>query len=1196
MKNLFKLTGILVLSIIYLSASSQSVLKRAEERTLETNNRIADVPAEYRNVEQCAFTEANEREANLPNSTSLLEREAAFKSFLQTTSYDKLDGEIITIPVVVHIIHTGEAEGVGNNISDAQIESAIVQINDNFRKAAGTHGDADGVDTELEFCLASIDPDGNATDGINRVDGSTVTGYETSGICVTSGCTGNELAVKNLSRWSNSDYYNIWVVSEISGNNGGFGIQGFAYFPGASSLYDGTVIMNTCFGAIGTVNAWNDMGRTLTHEIGHGMGLYHSFEGDNGGSSCPTGTGDAVSDTDPHKRSSSNCPTGNNSCTGNPNADVVHNYMDYSSQSCADMFTQGQSDRMNAQIAFWRSNLIDNDVCSGSDINDLAVTRVVNNQSYQCASSFSPIVNVYNIGSQVIDTITFSYSYDGGATSTYNWYNTLSVGDSIEVTLPTQTLTYAAHTFTVNASPSQTDSNLTNNDASISFENINGSTYSLEIVLDNYGSENSWEVLDDALNVLAAGGPFENNQPGTTISEDVCIPTGCNQFVFYESYGDGMGTGSYSFSDGSGNELASGWSSPNASTFPTAMFEATSIGGPETGISASDNSVCPGSSVTLTASGGSTYLWSTGQTSSSITVSPVVNTSYSVTASTAGCSGSEVMTTITVLDQASVSVVPLNPEVCEGESVTLVASGASTYTWSNGATGNSVTIEPTQDMSIDVTPTNGCDGSPLTIDIDYVELPTTTVTNNSLEICESSTITLVASGGDSYFWSTGASTAEMTVAPTVNTTYSVTAYSGSCAGNTVDIEVIVNQAPYAGPSTEVDFCSSEGEQDLIDFLFAADPDGQWYDTDGNPFNGLLSPGSDPSGEYLYVVNGSGSCEDATVALNVTINQQANAGSSSSITVSSSADEINLIDYLAGADAGGVWTDPQGAATNGMFDPSSDSEGMYTYTIQSILPCDVSTAVVTIILSETSNAGTSTSVYFCSNDEESNLFPLLMGADAGGVWTDPNGDDFNGILDPNQNESGAYTYSIGESSAEINVTVNETPAPEIFTEETSYVVNEMIAFNNIGTIEGNTSWVFGDDGTSTATNPEHSYSVQGFYTVTLTLENNGCTESDEIGLIINGDATGISEAFVDQQLLIYPNPGFGMFKIRFDLGREHDIRYDVVNSNGKLLSTSGLERVSSGEYLVNLIAQSTGYYFIRFYVDDIVVTKKLLKTN
>ena len=97
-------------------------------------------------------------------------------------------------------------------------------------------------------------------------------------------------------------------------------------------------------------------------------------------------------------------------------------------------------------------------------------------------------------------------------------------------------------------------------------------------------------------------------------------------------------------------------------------------------------------------------------------------------------------------------------------------------------------------------------------------------------------------------------------------------------------------------------------------------------------------------------------------------------------------------------------------------------------------------------------------------------------------------------------------------------------------------------------------------------------------------------------IINGDATGISEAFVNQQLLIYPNPGFGMFKIRFDLGREHDIRYDVVNSNGKLLSTSGLERVSSGEYLVNLIAQSTGYYFIRFYVDDIVVTKKLLKTN
>lgn len=1195
MKNLLKYSSILLCSIVSFTANSQSVLKRAENRSLETNTKITEIPLEYRSVEQCAFTEANAREAALPNSTSLLERETAFKTFLQSNTYDKLDGVITTIPVVVHIIHTGESEGVGNNISDAQIESAIIQINSNFRKEEGTHGDADGVDTEIEFCLASIDPDGNATDGINRVDGSAVAGYSADGICVTSGCTSNEIAVKNLSRWSNSSYYNIWVVSEISGNNGGFGIQGFAYFPGSSSLYDGTVIMNTCFGSIGTVNPWNDMGRTLTHEIGHGMGLYHSFEGDNGGSSCPSGSGDAVADTDPHKRSSSNCPSGLNSCTGNPSSDVVHNYMDYSSQSCADMFTQGQSDRMNTQISFWRSNLANSDVCASSDINDLALTRVVNNQSYQCASSFTPTVSVYNIGSQIIDTITFTYSYDGGAASTYNWYNTLNVGDSMEVTLPMQSLTYSAHTFSVNASPSQADSNLTNNDVSISFENINEELHSLEIVLDNYGSENSWEVLDDDLNVLAFGGPYANGQNGTTISEDVCIPTGCNQFVFYESYGDGMGSGSYSFSDNDGNELATGWTSPDASTFPTAMFESSSIGGPETSLSASDNSICSGSSVTLTASGGSSYSWSTGQSGSSISVSPTVTTSYSVTASSGGCAGNEVMTTITLEEGASATVTPSNPEVCEGESVTLVASGATTYSWSDGSTGNSITLEPTQDMSISVTPNNGCEGDPVTIDIDYVELPTTSVTNSSLEICEGSVITLVASGGDSYYWNTGASSAEMTVAPTTNTNYSVTAYSGSCAGNTIEIEVIVDQAPYAGPSTEVDFCSSEGNQELIDFLLAADPDGQWYDTEGNPFNGLLSTSTDPSGEYLYVVSGSGSCEDASVALTVNIIQQENAGTSSSITVSSSADEIDLINYLAGADEGGAWLDPLGASSNGLFDPTTDIEGIYTYTIESDSPCNISTAVVTVSLSETSNAGTSTSVYFCSTDDESNLFPLLMGADAGGVWADPTGGPFNGILDPQQNLSGAYTYTIDSSSAEIAVTINETPIPEIFTQETSYEINEIIAFSNIGTIEGNSTWNFGDDGTSSDFAPEHSFSVEGFYTVTLTLENNACVGNDDLGLIIY-NSTGISESFVDKQLIIYPNPGFGMFKIRFDFGREHDVRYDVVNSNGKLLSASGLERVASGEYAVNLIAQATGYYFVRFYVDDIIVTKKLLKTN
>ena len=164
-----------------------------------------------------------------------------------------------------------------------------------------------------------------------------------------------------------------------------------------------------------------------------------------------------------------------------------------------------------------------------------------------------------------------------------------------------------------------------------------------------------------------------------------------------------------------------------------------------------------------------------------------------------------------------------------------------------------------------------------------------------------------------------------------------------------------------------------------------------------------------------------------------------------------------------------------------------------------------------------------------------------------------------------------------------------------TDENSYDINTLISFNNIGSTMGNSTWNFGDDGTSTAINPQHQYNSHGFYTVVLSLENNGCVGTDEKGLIIT-NSTGITEEFISKQLLIYPNPGFGMFKMRFDLGNDHMVNYDVINLDGKLISTSGPELVSEAEYFINLIAQPAGYYLVRFYVDDMQVTKKLLKTN
>ena len=307
-------------------------------------------------VEECAIDFAHERlmQSDLNYSQNVIKNEALIKQFLENNPNRNSSG-VCEIPVVVHIVHTGQSIGSGANISMTQINSAIDRMNNRFRNL---HGQS--VDTEIEFVLAQRDPDGNATTGVVRVDGSSVTDYSNEGVDAGSGSGlgANEEEIKTLSKWPNTDYYNIWVITEIENNGGGFGIQGYAYYPGASPAVDGTIIMHTCFGTTGTVNSWNNQGRTLVHELGHGLNVAHTFNGDSNGTSCPTGAGDNVADTDPHIRASSNCPTGTNSCTGGSIDSVTSNLMNYSNQSCAVEFTTGQSDRMRAALITSRPGLL----------------------------------------------------------------------------------------------------------------------------------------------------------------------------------------------------------------------------------------------------------------------------------------------------------------------------------------------------------------------------------------------------------------------------------------------------------------------------------------------------------------------------------------------------------------------------------------------------------------------------------------------------------------------------------------------------------------------------------------------------------------------------------------------------------------------------------------------------------------------
>lgn len=309
-----------------------------------------------------------------------------------------------TIPVVVHVIHLGEPIGTGTNISDVQIQSAITALNDDYRKITGTNGDGNGVDTEIEFCLASTDPNGNFTTGINRVNGTGIGNYENVGIDLYGG---NNQVVLGLSYWPSSDYYNIWIVTEIEGNDAGAGIQGFAQLPGGTPSTDGAIILYNSFGTVGNLKPGALLNRVATHEIGHGLGLLHTFENTVSCSSetdCTT-QGDYCCDTPPHPGDSTHC---NPDCMG---AQQVENYMDYTDETCMNMFTQDQKDRMLATLLGPRSSLLSSSGCVMPDTCSNPFTIQSTIDSINCFGLYTGSISLSITGG----TPPFNYSWLHGA-------------------------------------------------------------------------------------------------------------------------------------------------------------------------------------------------------------------------------------------------------------------------------------------------------------------------------------------------------------------------------------------------------------------------------------------------------------------------------------------------------------------------------------------------------------------------------------------------------------------------------------------------------------------------------------------------------------------------------------------------------------------------------------------------------------
>ncbi|MBI2280177.1 MAG: gliding motility-associated C-terminal domain-containing protein [Bacteroidetes bacterium] len=563
-------------------------------------------------------------------------------------------------------------------------------------------------------------------------------------------------------------------------------------------------------------------------------------------------------------------------------------------------------------------------------------------------------------------------------------------------------------------------------------------------------------------------------------------------------------------------------------------------------ITTSTTELCNGDSILLTATGSGNYTWSTGSNSASIYA--LNSGSYTVT-SNSSCGSSADTIIITNAPTINLNLIASSTEICNGNTATLTASGAPNYTWFNGTTGTTQTVNSTGNYY--VIGYNNCYNDSQSVSISVITPPSITISSSSLSntLCSGETIILMASGGDNYLWNTTDTSTSLLV--TNAGTYTVT--STSICGNSTDNITITDSPTINLNLTASDTLICNGNTAILTASGA--PNYFW-------FNGTTGTSQNVTTTGDYYVIGYNDCYRDSQSVSISVITPPSIAISSSLSSNTLCSGETIILTASGGN-------------NYLWD-TSDTTSSIAITIAGVYTVSSSNFCGTISESISITTGVFPIALITGDSVICNNNGIVLTA-AGGdtyLWSNGNQSNTTNINAAQQIEVVAFN-SCGSDTA--YKTIYDYSLTAAFTSNYTPDSNTPI---EIGFINSSTNsltyhWNFGDGSTDTLEDPLHTYTDNGEYTIVLTSSNGFCADTFETTFIFsNPNAVYIPNVFTpnnDEINDVFSIVGENISKIECQ----------IFNRWGeKLYTWNTLDGFWDGKFKNNTVSDGTYFYIAR----------------